>query len=228
MQKCRNHAVPAGRPATLLGRRVFVRSIDSAELAEGCDAMSCRGSTHCAAPIATASPGMPHTTLVSSSCAMVGLPASRISRRPRAPSLPMPVSSTPMALRPAFCATERNSTSTEGLWRFTSGAVVEPADIARAVAHDEQVAIAGRDVRVPGRICCPSCASATVIWLHAFMRFANGALNAAGMCCVMTTPGESGGKPISTSLIASVPPVEAPMAMMRSVVRACAALHRPE
>ena len=51
------------------------------------------------------------------------------------------------------------------------------------------------------------------------MRRANGVLNALGMCCAMTTPGESGGSRMSTSLIASVPPVEAPIAMTRSVVR---------
>ena len=50
------------------------------------------------------------------------------------------------------------------------------------------------------------------------MRRVNCALNAAGMCCAMTTAGLSGGKPISISRIASVPPVEAPTAMMRSVV----------
>ena len=51
------------------------------------------------------------------------------------------------------------------------------------------------------------------------MRRAKGVLKALGMCCAMTTPGESGGSRMSTSLIASVPPVEAPIAMIRSVVR---------
>ena len=52
-----------------------------------------------------------------------------------------------------------------------------------------------------------------------FMRSANGLLKAAGMCCEMTIAGASGGIASSTSRIASVPPVDAPMAMMRSVVR---------
>ena len=51
------------------------------------------------------------------------------------------------------------------------------------------------------------------------MRAANGPLNALGMCCVMTMPGASGGSRTSTSRIASVPPVEAPIATTCSVVR---------
>ena len=51
------------------------------------------------------------------------------------------------------------------------------------------------------------------------MRRANGALKAAGMCCAMTIAGESAGRPVSNSRIASVPPVEEPTATMRSVVR---------
>ena len=51
------------------------------------------------------------------------------------------------------------------------------------------------------------------------MRRANGALNAAGMCCAITMAGQSAGSATSSSRIASVPPVEAPTAMMRSVVR---------
>ena len=51
------------------------------------------------------------------------------------------------------------------------------------------------------------------------MRSANGLLNAAGMCCEMTIAGASGGIAQISSRIASVPPVEAPTAMMRSVVR---------
>jgi hypothetical protein len=41
------------------------------------------------------------------------------------------------------------------------------------------------------------------------------------MRCVITMPGISGGSPIKTRLIASVPPVEAPIAIRRSVVRRC-------
>ena len=42
-----------------------------------------------------------------------------ISRIATAPSLPMPVSMIPNALRPTTAAADLNSTSTEGLWRLT-------------------------------------------------------------------------------------------------------------
>ena len=42
-----------------------------------------------------------------------------ISSMPAAPSLPMPVRITPTAFLPAYCAAERNSTSTDGRCRFT-------------------------------------------------------------------------------------------------------------
>jgi hypothetical protein len=51
-------------------------------------------------------------------------PACFISSRPRAPSSPMPVMITPMALEPAERAAERNSTSTDGRWRETRGPVL--------------------------------------------------------------------------------------------------------
>src|SRR6202162_1249011 len=41
------------------------------------------------------------------------------------------------------------------------------------------------------------------------------------MCCTMTIPGASAGRWARTSLMASVPPVDAPMAMIRSVVAKC-------
>ena len=59
------------------------------------------GSSASTAPSACAAAGMPQTTLVGSSWPMVSAPASRIVRSPAAPSRPMPVSSTPTALRAA-------------------------------------------------------------------------------------------------------------------------------
>ncbi len=50
------------------------------------------------------------------------------------------------------------------------------------------------------------------------MRFANASLKTAGICWVITTEGISAGSVVSISFIASVPPVEAPMAMTLSVV----------
>lgn len=70
---------------------------------------------------AIASLGMPKTTQLASSCAMVRAPASRISSMPCAPSLPIPVMMTPTAFDPIDFATERNSTSTLGRWRETRG-----------------------------------------------------------------------------------------------------------
>jgi hypothetical protein len=49
-------------------------------------------------------------------------------------------------------------------------------------------------------------------------RSANARVNNSGMCCTMTMPGQSGGMAVSTSRSASVPPVEAPMAITLSVV----------
>src|SRR5665213_504906 len=51
------------------------------------------------------------------------------------------------------------------------------------------------------------------------MRWVKAPLKAAGMCCAITTAGLSAGRDCNTARIASVPPVDAPMAMIRSVVR---------
>src|SRR5882757_8789324 len=67
----------------------------------------------------------------------------------------------------------------------------------------------------------PSRASHTLSTEQWSMRSANGPLKAAGMCCAMTMPGTSEGRWVRTSLMASVPPVDAPMAMIRSVVAKC-------
>ena len=82
-------------------------------------AMRVSGSTSSAAPAAMASRGMPKTTQLASSWQMLKLPASRISFIAFAPSAPMPVSMMPTALGPATRAADLNSTSTEGMWRFT-------------------------------------------------------------------------------------------------------------
>ena len=58
--------------------------------------------------------GIPNTTDDVSSCATVTAPALRIETRPLAPSLPIPVMITPMALRPAYRAVVSKSTSTDG------------------------------------------------------------------------------------------------------------------
>ena len=57
----------------------------------------------------------------------------------------MPVMITPMALAPAIRAAERNSTSTDGRWRETSGPSLHRDVIARAAALQQHVLVAGRD-----------------------------------------------------------------------------------
>jgi MFS family permease len=65
------------------------------------EAISSSDSTFSAPPSLIASLGMPKTTQLFSSCAMLRAPACFISSMPRAPSSPMPVRITPTALRPA-------------------------------------------------------------------------------------------------------------------------------
>ena len=50
-------------------------------------------------------------------------------------------------------------------------------------------------------------------------RLAKLAVNSGGMCCTMTVPGASPGMPPMTWWSASVPPVDAPIASSREVVR---------
>jgi hypothetical protein len=59
-----------------------------------------RGTTSSARPARTTAPGMPHTTLVRSSCARTVPPAARISSAPRRPSCPMPVRTSASAASP--------------------------------------------------------------------------------------------------------------------------------
>src|SRR5579885_559474 len=66
--------------------------------------------------------------------------------------------------------------------------------------------------------CNPSLASTTVMAEVRFMRWAKALLNTGGMCWVIMIAGESAGICSMTSLMASVPPVDAPMAMILSVV----------
>src|SRR5471032_2677721 len=70
------------------------------------DAISSSGSTaeHC--PLCAAEPGMPHTTLDASSCAMTLPPPAAMSRAPSVPSVPMPVSTTASSAGPKAVAAE--------------------------------------------------------------------------------------------------------------------------
>ena len=63
----------------------------------------------------------------------------------------------------------------------------------------------------------PLTASCTAIWHKLLSRAAKLVVKPGGMCWVITMPGESAGRRVNTSLIASVPPVEAPMQISFSV-----------
>ena len=63
-------------------------------------------------------------------------------------------------------------------------------------------------------------ASFTVIGHRPLRRSAKAVVKFAGMCCTTTVPDEFAGIRVSTALRASVPPVEAPIAMTWLVVRA--------
>src|SRR5690242_8030093 len=72
-----------------------------------------------AIPACTTAPGIPHTTLVASSCAITSPPASTIACAPAHPSEPMPVRTTPSVRAPYAAATERNNGSAEGRHEFS-------------------------------------------------------------------------------------------------------------
>src|ERR1035437_1869533 len=73
-----------------------------------------KGRTCSAAPRRIASLGMPNTTDVASSWAIVLPPARRMARRPSAPSLPIPVRRQAAQSAPSSCAREAKRTSTDG------------------------------------------------------------------------------------------------------------------
>src|SRR5581483_7870699 len=72
-------------------------------------------------PALAAAPGMPHTTLVASSCAITLPPAATISLPPRVPSDPMPVRITARMPPRQISIAEVKSGSTAGLQKFTAG-----------------------------------------------------------------------------------------------------------
>src|ERR1019366_3535757 len=84
-------------------------------------AISSSGSTAEQRPACATWPGMPHTTLVGSSCVRMQPPSAAIACAPRKPSEPMPVSTRPSTFGPQTSAAEENSGSTAGLQKLTSG-----------------------------------------------------------------------------------------------------------
>ena len=79
------------------------------------------GITTSTAPSAMASLGMPKTTQVASSWAMVRAPGRAARSSPRAPSSPMPVSMIASASRPGAVGGAAEQHVHRGLWRFTGG-----------------------------------------------------------------------------------------------------------
>src|SRR6202035_458131 len=79
------------------------------------------GSARSADPRSKATLGMPKTTELGSSCAMVRPPARLSARSPSTPSDPMPVKITPADSRGQVSAQERKSSSADGRWPRRAG-----------------------------------------------------------------------------------------------------------
>src|SRR5687768_7669945 len=84
-------------------------------------AMSRSGDTVSAPATESAVFGMPYTVDVASSWITAQAPARRMARSPSLPSLPIPVSTTPMAERPNVVATVPNSRSADGRMPWSGG-----------------------------------------------------------------------------------------------------------
>ena len=160
---------------------------------------------------------MPNTALLASSWAAVRAPACRMANRPRAPSSPMPVISTPTPNGPANRATEWNNTSTDGRWKCTG------ASSSSATRQPVAAEPASRTCRPPGAIHTrpgstgsPARASPTDRWGSSRSNcWAKLAVKAAGMCCTTNTPGNGPFTPCSTRPSAATPPVDKPKATTR-------------
>jgi hypothetical protein len=187
------------------------RSRPRASKATIASATRCSGSTSSTPPAAMASLGMPKTTQVSSFCAMVRAPLSCSSFMPRAPSSPMPVRMMASASRPAQSAAERNSTSTDGLWRLTGGPSSTTAKYWPPALRSCRWRPPGAISATPRSSRSPSRASRTFIAHRPSSRCAYMAVNFSGMCCTMAMPGLSAGSDSSTCSMACVPPVELPI-----------------
>src|SRR5579859_4394014 len=83
--------------------------------------IACGGSTWSTTPRLMAAAGMPKTTELASSWAIVVPPARLSALRPTAPSSPIPVNTTPMAVRPYSRATEANRCVADGRWSEMGG-----------------------------------------------------------------------------------------------------------
>ena len=108
--------------------------------------------------------------------------------RPRRPSRPIPVSTTPSTRRRTASATERNSTSTAGRQKFSGGSWLRADARRRPGRSHDQVVLARRDQTPAGR------ERVAVRGLDhvergrfASSRSASIFVNSGGMCCTITT-----------------------------------------
>ena len=168
-----------------------------------------------------ASIGMPKTTQLSSFWATVRAPRSCSCFMPRAPSSPMPVSRMARLSAPAQSVAERNSTSTEGLWRFTGGPSLTTAKYWPPALRNCRCLPPGAISTRPRSSRSPSRASRTLTSHSPSRRKAYMLVNFSGMCCTMAMPGQSRGKARSTASMAWVPPVEAPISTGLFMASAC-------
>ncbi len=148
---------------------------------------------------------------------MVYMPFCRIFSIPFAPSIPMPVSITPMPSM-TFSAMELNSTSTEGICPLTFSSFVHRT-ICRIPERATRIwKFPGAINTSPRSIKSPSFASRTRILQSRSRRSAYIFVKPSGICCVTTMPGVFSGSSFSTLSVASVPPVDAPMAMINEFI----------
>jgi len=82
---------------------------------------SAMGNTKLAKPALATAPGMPQTTLETSSCTSTVPPDATTDSQPPHPSLPMPVNTTASRSAPKTLDAEWKSTSTEGREKLTRG-----------------------------------------------------------------------------------------------------------
>ena len=125
-----------------------------------------------------------------------------------------------VCVTPHQWAADLNSTSTDGLWRLTAGPSSTTANVVGPTATDMELRTARSDIGMPWQDALPMYRLLTVIWHRPLRRAAKlVVVKPGGICCVMTMAGISAGRCTKTSLMASVPPVEAPMKINFSVDR---------
>ena len=175
--------------------------------------MSCTGATICAPPAFTNSPGMPHTTAVASASAMVRPPSCFSRVIAAAPSLPMPVISTPTRLAAGrWRSAVVTSRSTLGCQRCSAeaGAGITTGPPGRWLT---MMSASPRAMNTrPGTRAIGCVTSSTSSAHRPFSRRAREAVKVAGMCWATTTgQGKSAGSAVSTASRAGGPPVEVPI-----------------